>query len=216
MVSEDTNGFIENQTVLDVDFIMGAESLFLVPHQCNKSASLPLSKNSCSYEINAPTSDRFRSTLRSILDNQAIRDHLHSNGVEASFNSLAIVLTNHIRTNKEICQGFASGIAYSWQLVILGKMSLFIPLGIYMGLSTTFLLGVIWCGRYYHVWKSSPFPLLFASLNHGCTSDSNYDSPLRPGLRMEDMEKAAKRMTVHMDDSDGIKFTPYVEEKETN
>lgn len=209
----DKNSLIENQTILDADLIRGTKSWSLTPRLCDNKASQPALQNFCPYEIDFETSGRFSSTIQAILDNETIRDHLHSNGVEASFKSLATLLTNHFRTNKEICQGFAYGRAYSWKTAIDRQMVFFIPLGLYVGLSMIFLLGVIWRGRHYHVWKSSSLPLLFASLTRGPNFDSNHDSPLSPGLRMKDMEAAAKRVTVHMDDSDGIKLTPYVEEK---
>ncbi|CAG8976422.1 hypothetical protein HYALB_00008547, partial [Hymenoscyphus albidus] len=127
----------------------------------------------------------------------------HDN-VEEAFASLAISLTNNIRSEKGICIGSVEGKAYSTITVIAVDRTFLLHITFFVTATFIFLVVVMWTSRHYHIWKSSSLPLLYAAMGHG--SPTERDSSVLSGLRLKEMKRDSKSVKVRLDVTDRIRI----------
>lgn len=195
-------------------------SLTLIPESCYAEGQLfernhslsggPSNVSStCIYTIPFYSAYYVHADLSNMVQDKYILRMLHNN-IKAAFTSLALLLTNHIRSDKKICRGSVNGKAYSSIMVVAVDRRFFMPITFHVIATSLFLLVVIWSSRHYHVWKTSSLPLLFAAMNDGPQT-----AHLQPGLNMHEMKKASKKMKVRLDVSEGIRLSKVGESEDS-
>ncbi|CAG8949190.1 hypothetical protein HYFRA_00004813 [Hymenoscyphus fraxineus] len=185
----------------NIAFTLIPDLCYADSHTFERNHSLSGGLSSCRYEIQVETDYILPGRLSEIVEEHFLFQSLHDN-VEEAFASLAISLTNNIRSEKGICTGSVEGKAYSTITVIAVDRTFLLPITFFVAATFIFLVVVMWTSRHYHIWKSSSLPLLYAAMGHGSSTDR--DSSVLSGLSLKEMKRDSKSVKVRLDVTDRI------------